>query len=98
MKFVVNKLDGGGIAVEGSKSFPGGGARQKAHGGQVTVDDVTATLEIVPDRDLDDLKFCEARAGKADATLTEHRTDRDGNIIGRLNFWNGKLGDVNLGA
>src|SRR5215207_4879507 len=98
MKFVTNKLDGGEVSSEGSKTFPGGGAIQRAHGGQQTVENVTGNFEIVPDRDLEDIKYCEARVGKDDAQLTEHRIDRDGKIVGRQNFWTGKLSRFNPGS
>lgn len=98
MKFVFNKLDGGGITVDGSRTYPGGGPRQKAHGGLQAVADLTGTFEFVPERDEADIKFCEQWAGKAEASLTQHRTDRDGNIVGRKNFWTGKLGDVDGGG
>jgi hypothetical protein len=97
MPFVFNKRDGGEIAPEGSKTFPGGGQTQRAHGGPPTVENPTATFEFVPARDLAEIKFLESRSGKGDASLVENGLDVDGNVFGRLNSWTGKLGRVNTG-
>jgi hypothetical protein len=97
MRFVANKLDGGELSAEGSKTFPGGGRTQRAHGGPQTVENVTATLEIVPDRDDEDIRFCEERVGKSDASLVENRLDVNGNVAGRFQSWSGIIIRVSKG-
>jgi hypothetical protein len=97
MPFIFNKRDGGEIATEGSKTFPGGGRTQRAHGGPVTVENVTLVAEMVPSRDLADVKFLEDRAGKGNCSVSENGLDVDGNVFARLNGWTGKLGRVNMG-
>jgi hypothetical protein len=98
MPFVFNKREGGAIAPEGSKTFPGGGRSQQAHGGPVTVENVMLGAEIVPSRDLADLKFLESRSGKGNCSVVENGLDADGNVFGRLNSWTGKLGKVETGS
>lgn len=98
MPFVFNKRDGGKIGPEGAgKTFPGGGRTQRAHGGPTSVEDVTLVGEMVPARDLADLKFLESRSGKGNCSVTENGLDADGNVFARLGGWTGKLGDVDLG-
>lgn len=99
MPFVFNKRDGGKIGPEGaSKTFPGGGRTQRAHGGPVSVEDVTLTAEMVPARDLAELKFIESRSGKGNCGVVENGLDVNGNVFGRIGSWTGKLGEVDLGT
>ncbi len=98
MPFVFNKRDGGEISPEGSKTFPGGGRTQRAHGGPATVENVTLNGEMVPDRDLAEIKFLESRSGKGDCSVVENILDVNGAVIGRSDSWTGKLGRVNTGS
>ena len=98
LPFVFSKRDGGEASSEGSKTFPGGGRSQKAHGGQQTAEDVTLSFEFVPDRDQADIQFMKGRRGKGNASVVENGLDADGNVFGRLNGWTGKLKTVNTGT
>lgn len=98
MPFVFNKRDGGEATSEGSKTFPGGGRSQKAHGGQQTAEDLTLTFEFVAARDSSDIQFLKARRGKGNASVVENLLDADGHVIGRGNSWTGKLKSINTGT
>src|SRR4249919_1994304 len=97
IKFVFNKRDGGEAKIEGSKTPPGGGRSEKAHGGRQTVDDLTLIGEFVPDRDHADVQFLKTQRGKAPASVVENGLDADGNVFIRLNGWTGVVSGVSTG-
>lgn len=98
LPFVFNKLDGGMVDSEESKTFPGGMRPQKAHGGPQTVENTTLTFEFVPERDNDTIQWLKTRSGKGDAGVVENRLDRDGNVAGIINNFTGVLKSVNTGT
>lgn len=98
LPFIFNKRDGGKATSEGSKTPPGGGRAEKAHGGRQTVEDLSLSFEFVWDRDNDTLQWLKGRRGKGNASVVENLIDTDGNVFGRGNSWTGKLSAVDTGT
>jgi hypothetical protein len=99
LPFVFNKRDGGMVDSETSKSFPGGGRKQRAHGAPATVEDVTLNGEMVPDRDHDDIQWLKSLIGsEPDAGVVENALDGNGAAYKVLNTWTGVLKSVNTGS
>lgn len=94
---VFNKLDGGGVISNGSKSFPGEMAPQKANGGQLEREDATLEGEFVPSRDHEWIEWAKTRCGKGAASYVENGTDADGNVWGKVSDGTGKLSEVYAG-
>jgi|GEM_PF-3748896 len=96
--FVFNKRDGGMVDSEESKTFPGGGRKQRAHLGQATVENVTLTGEMVPDRDHEEIIALKALIGfEPEASVVENAIDANGVAYRVLNTWTGLLKSVNTG-
>lgn len=99
LPFVFNKRDGGEVDSETSKSFPGGGRRQKAHGAPATVEDVTLAGEMVPDRDHGEIQWLKSLVGSEPvAGVVENALDANGAAYRVLNTWTGILKRVNTGT
>jgi hypothetical protein len=98
LPFVFNKRDGGMVDSEESKTFPGGGRKQQAHTGSATVENVTLTGEMVPDRDHDDVKWLKSLIGsEPEAGVVENALDANGAAYRVLDSWTGLLKSVNTG-
>lgn len=95
--FVFSRREGGQSMSEESKTYPGGGAPQKAHGGPQMVENLTLAGEFVPARDQDTLRWLRTRVGKGSCSVTEQLLDVDGAAFGRPETWTGVLLSVNTG-
>ena len=95
--FVFNRREGGQSSSEESKTYPGGGRPQKAHGGPAMVENVTLAAEFVPAQDHETLRRLRTRVGKGSAVVTEQLLDVDGVAFGRPDTWTGVLMSVTSG-
>lgn len=95
--FVFNRREGGETVAEESKTYPGGGRPQQAHGGPTTVENVTLAAEFIPAQDHEVLRNLRNRVGKGRAVVTEQLLDADGVAFGRPDTWTGVLQSVTTG-
>ena len=95
--FVFSRREGGQSTSEESKTFPGGGAPQKAHGGPQMVENITLAGEFVQARDQETLRWLRTRVGKGSASVTEQLLDANGAAFGRPETWTGVVLTVNTG-
>ena len=96
--FIFNRREGGQSASEESKTYPGGGRPQKAHGGPQMVENITLAAEFVPAQDHETLRRLRTRVGKGAAVVTEQLLDADGVAFGRPDTWTGVLMSVTSGT
>ena len=97
VSFIFNRREGGQVTSEESKTFPGGGRPQKAHGGPQTVENITLAGEFVPESDHEDVRYLRSVAGRARAIVSEQLLDVDGAAFGRPDTWTGVLMSVHSG-
>lgn len=99
LPFIFNRREGGAVTSDSNKTFPGGGRKQKAHGGPSSVEDVTLNGEFVPQQDHAMIKWLKSRVGKGTAVCIEQMIDVDGRAMGGIDpdVWRGKLMSVHSG-
>lgn len=91
-----DKMTGGAVDSEDSKYYPGGMGPPISLGGRKSVDNITVSRLYRLSRDHDVVHKQFDRVGKADAIVTRHPMDINGNIWGKAVVYRGTLKRVGL--